>query len=94
MSRVARNFREQSTFLYGLGHSKDFEPSGEDKNFRAGANVYSVDDGDADDIIRIKQAEQAAIQKRQSALMTQQFCQHLCCAGLIGGGLAIAGAGR
>mgnify|MGYP001220870380 CR=1 FL=1 len=29
MSRVARNFREESTFLYGLGHSKDFEPSGQ-----------------------------------------------------------------
>ena len=73
---------------------KRFVNTGEDKNFRAGANVYSVDDGDADDIIRIKQAEQAAIQKRQSALMSQQFCQQLCCAGLVGGALAVAGAGR
>lgn len=73
---------------------KRFVNTGEDKNVRAGPNTYSVDDGDADDIIRIKQAEQAAIQKRQSALMSQQFCQQLCCAGLVGGALAIGGAGR
>jgi len=73
---------------------KRFVNTGEDKNFRAGPNIYEVGEGDANDIIRIKQAEQAAIQKRQSALMSQQFCQQLCCAGLIGGGLAIAGAGK
>jgi hypothetical protein len=61
---------------------------------RAGANVYEVGDGDTDNIIRIKQAEQEALLKRQSALMSQAFCQRLCCAAILGGAVAAGGAGR
>jgi len=78
MSRVARNFREQSTFLYGLGHSKDFEPSGHDKNFRAGPNVYAVGDDDADKIIRIEN-------NRAKIYRENQCCNALSCAALLGG---------
>ena len=67
--------------------------AGKDPSVRAGPNTYSVDEGDTDKIIRINRAEQEALYQRQAKLMTQQFCQQLCCAGLVGGGLALAGAG-
>ena len=44
--------------------------------------------------VAVVKAEQEALYQRQSKLMQQQFCQQLCCAGLLGGGLALAGAGR
>lgn len=69
---------------------KRFVNTGEEKNFRAGPNVYEVGDGDADDIIRIENQKT----ENQMKINNQLFCQRLCCAGLIGGALAIGGAGR
>lgn len=47
---------------------------------------------DLDDRARIGMIN--AQYQADSKLMQQAFCQRLCCAGLIGGGLALAGAGR
>ena len=69
---------------------KRFVNTGEDKNVRAGTNVYTVDDGDADDIIAIENAKY----RNQSKLMSQAFCQRLCCAAILGGAIAAGGAGR
>jgi hypothetical protein len=65
---------------------KRFVNTGEDKNVRAGTNVYTVDDGDADDIIRIENAKYN--------ILSQAFCQRLCCAAILGGAIAAGGAGR
>ena len=46
---------------------------------------------DLDDNARIGMIN--AQYQADSKLMQQAFCQRLCCAGLIGGGLALAGAG-
>lgn len=47
---------------------------------------------DLDDRARIGMIN--AQYQADSKLMQQAFCQRLCCAGLIGGGLALAGGGR
>lgn len=47
---------------------------------------------DLDDKARIGMIN--AQYQADSKLMQQAFCQRLCCAGLIGGGLALVGAGR
>tara|TARA_B110000495_G_C22848992_1_gene495051 strand:- start:505 stop:750 length:246 start_codon:yes stop_codon:yes gene_type:complete len=69
---------------------KRFVNTGEDKNVRAGTNVYTVDDGDADDIIRIENQKTA----NQMKINNQLFCQRLCCAAILGGAIAAGGAGR
>jgi len=83
MSRVARNFREQSTFLYGLGHSKDFEPSGQPIVVTDGKGVYGQIG-----------AKQAAVEgeyklKLQQQRFEQGLCQQCCnlasCGALLGG---------
>ena len=56
----------------------------------AGKDVTIREDIDGDDRVRLINAQYQA----DSKLMQQEFCQRLCCAGLIGGGLALAGAGR
>ena len=53
-------------------------------------DVTIREDIDGDDRVRLINAQYQA----DSKLMQQAFCQRLCCAGLIGGGLALAGAGR
>ena len=53
-------------------------------------DVTIREDIDGDDRVRSINAQYQA----DSKLMQQAFCQRLCCAGLIGGGLALAGAGR
>lgn len=45
------------------------------------------EDIDGDDRVRLIEAKY----KADSALMSQRFCQQLCCAGLIGGALAAGG---
>jgi hypothetical protein len=55
---------------------------------RAGPNVYEVGDGDVDDIIRIENQKTA----NQMKINNQLLCYRLCCAGIIGGALAIGGA--
>ena len=52
-------------------------------------DVTIREDIDGDDRVRLINAQYQA----DSKLMQQAFCQRLCCAGLIGGGLALAGAG-
>ncbi len=51
---------------------------------------------DIDEKGRAEVAERtiAAQYRADSKLMQQAFCQRLCCAGLIGGALALGGAGR
>ena len=58
-----------------------------------GAGKY-IEDIDEKGRAEVAERTIAAQYKADSALMRQAFCQRLCCAGLIGGGLAIAGAGR
>ena len=53
-------------------------------------DVTIREDIDGDDRVRLINAQYQA----DSKLMQQAFCQRLCCAGPIGGGLALAGAGR
>ena len=87
MSRVARIFREESTFLYGLGHSKDFEPSGQPVVVTNG-NVYGQ--------IGAKKAEvegKYALRLQRERFeqgLCQQCCNTLSCAALLGG-LSILG---
>ena len=75
MSRVARNFREEKTFLYGLGHSKDFEPSAQTITLQQNPNVavYSAQD-------------QILIDRNRGKIYREnQCCQALSCAALLGG---------
>ena len=58
-----------------------------------GAGKY-IEDIDEKGRAEVAERTIAAQYKADSALMQQAFCQRLCCAGLIGGGLALAGAGR
>ena len=53
-------------------------------------DVTIREDIDGDDRVRLINAQYQA----DSKLMQQAFCQRLCCAGLIGGALALGGAGR
>ncbi len=87
MSRVARNFREESTFLYGLGHSKDFEPSGQPVVVTNG-NVYGQI-GEAQERVRGEYALKLQQQRFEQGLC-QQCCNLASCAALCAG-LSILG---
>lgn len=82
MSRVARHFREESTFLYGLGHSKDFEPSGQPVVVTNG-NVYGRI-GAEQEKVRGDYALKLQRERFEQGLC-QQCCNTLSCAALLGG---------
>ena len=102
MPRKTRNLHLVGTALLTpkVYLKEPFYSSGIDKNQEAvpiidvGAskNVTVRNIEDLEDEARIGMIR--AQYQANSKLMQQAFCQRLCCAGLIGGALAIGGAGR
>jgi hypothetical protein len=77
MSRVARNFREQTTFLYSTGATKMFEPAAHEFVVANGSGVTG-------DIVKRAEIKGKYALKMQQQRFEQGLCQQLCCAGLFG----------
>jgi len=82
MSRIARNFREEKTFLYTTGAMKEFEPAAHKNTTVTLQSNPDVAVYSAEDRMRIDN-NKARIFRENTAF--QQCCNILTCGALLGG---------